>query len=345
MHRILISKKEIKVKLSKEIKTAIVVLMGIACFIFGFNFLKSTPIFSTNDEYHAVFDHSGGLQAGSAVTVNGVIMGAVTKIKIDEKTSKIVVTFTCKDNFTFSKNSKAEIFSSLLGNTGLQIVPALDDAPRAKSGDYLTSSVQQGLMDAISSQFGPTSANLNRTLVSADSVMVSISNTLDKKAQQDIKESLASLNTTLQSLSRVSKGLEKLIATNQGEIESVLKNANYMSANFAKLSDTIAQANIGKIVADLQKTLTNVNSLLANIEQGKGTLGQLMIDQKLYDNLKTASSELGLLMEDVRRNPKRYVHISVFGKKNKEYEAPKNVEPSLSEREKLSENQEDNTNL
>ncbi len=330
-------------KLSKEIKTAIIVLIGIACFIFGFNFLKSTPIFNTDNEYHAVFDHSGGLQTGSAVTVNGVIMGAVTKIAID-KNSKIVVTFTCKDDFLFSKNSKAEIYSSLLGNTGLQIVPVIDDAPRAKSGDYLPSSVQEGLMDAISSQLAPTSMNLNKTLTSADSLMVSLTNTLDKKAQQDIKESLASLNTTLQSLNRVSIGLEKLIATNQGEIENVLKNANYMSANFAKLSDTLAQANIGQMVADLQQTLNKVNSLLVTIESGKGTLGQLMTDQKLYDNLKTASSELGLLMEDIRRNPKRYVHISVFGKKNKEYETPQNVEPSLSERAELIENQKNNTN-
>ena len=302
--------------------------------IFGFNFLKSTPIFNTNNEYHAIFDHSGGLQVGTAVTVNGVIMGAITKIKID-KNSKIVVTFTCKDDFTFSKNSKAEIYSSLLGNTGLQIVPAQDDAPRAKSGDYLSSSVQEGLMDAISSQLAPTSMNLNKMITSSDSLIISLSNTLDKKAQQDIKESLASLNTTLQSLNRASLGLEKLISTNKSEIEALLKNANYMSNNFAKLSDTLTQVNIGKMVTDLQHTLNSVNTMLTNVEKGNGTLGLLMTDPKLYNNLKTASSELGLLVEDIRRNPKRYVHISLFGKKNTEYQTPENVEPSISERKEF----------
>ncbi|GIZ15039.1 MlaD family protein [Capnocytophaga catalasegens] len=321
-------------KLSKEIKTAIIVLVGIACFIFGFNFLKSTPIFNTDNEYHAIFDHSGGLQVGTAVTVNGVIMGAVTKIKIDNN-SKIVVTFTCKDDFTFSKNSKAEIYSSLLGNTGLQIVPVQDDAPRAKSGDYLPSSVQEGLMDAISSQLAPTSMNLNKMLTSSDSLIVSLSNTLDKKAQQDIKESLTSLNATLQSLNRASIGLEKLISTNKDEIEGLVKNANYMSNNFAKFSDTLSQVNIGKMVTDLQYTLNSVNTMLTKIEKGSGTLGLLMNDPKLYNNLKTASSELGLLVEDIRRNPKRYVHISIFGKKNAEYQTPDNVEPSISEREEL----------
>lgn len=323
------------VKLSKEIKTAIIVLGGIGCFIFGFNFLKSTPIFSKSNHYHAIFDHSVGLQAGSAVTVNGVIMGAVTQIKIDEKTAKIVVTFSCKNDFSFSKNSKAEIYSSLMGNAGLQIVPVLDDAPRAKSGDYLPSSVQRGLMDVLGAQLEPTTANLNKTLTSSEGLISSLSNTLDSKAQQDIKESLTALNKTLQSLAKTSAGLEQLIEANKNEIQSVLKNSNTISANFAKLSDTLSQANIGKMVTQMEKTLQKVNSLTENIEKGNGTLGKLMTDPKLYDNLKTASSELGLLMEDIRRNPKRYVHISVFGKKNQEYETPKNVEPSLSERAEL----------
>lgn len=318
--------------MSKEIKTAIIVLIGIVCFVFGFNFLKSTPIFNNNNQYHAVFDHSAGLQTGTPVTVNGVIVGAVTKIKIDSKTTKIVVTFTCKDDFSFSKNSKAEIYSSLLGNAGLQIVPAIDDATRAHSGDTLSSSIQKGLMDTVSSQLLPTSQNLNKTLTSTEILIGNLSNTLDEKAQQDIKQSLSSLNTTLQNLNKASASLEKLITSNKNQIETILKNASAMSQNFTKLSDTLAQANIGSMVQNLQKTLSNVDSIISGIEKGEGTLGLLMNDTKLYDNLKTASSEMGLLMEDIRRNPKRYVHISLFGKKNKPYTTPENVESSISER-------------
>lgn len=319
-------------KMSKEIKTAIIVLIGIVCFIFGFNFLKSTPIFSNNNEFHAIFEHSGGLQTGTAVTVNGVIVGAVTKIKIDEKTTKIVVTFSCKKDFTFSKNSKVEIFSSLLGNAGLQIVPVMDDAPRAQSGDYLASSIQKGLLDAVSSEFLPTSQNINKTLSSTDGLINNLSQTLNQRTQQDIQQSLASLNSTLQNLNKASASLEKLITSNQKEIDAMLKNSARVSQNFAKISDTLSQAHIGTMVQNLQQTLSKVNALVSGIEKGEGTLGLLMTDTKLYDNLRTASSEMGLLMEDIRRNPKRYIHLSLFGKKNKPYNTPQEVEPSISER-------------
>ena len=123
--------------MSKEAKTAIIILLGVGSFIFGYNFLKSTPLFSSDKNYHAVFTHSGGLQTGTNVTVNGVTVGAVKKIQIDPATAKIIVSFSCKKDFTFSKNSKAEIYSSLLGNTGLQILPALDGAAQAQPGDTL----------------------------------------------------------------------------------------------------------------------------------------------------------------------------------------------------------------
>ena len=126
-------------KISKEAKTAIIILLGVGSFIFGYNFLKSTPLFSSDKNYHAVFTHSGGLQTGTNVTVNGVTVGAVKKIQIDPATAKIIVSFSCKKDFTFSKNSQAEIYSSLLGNTGLQILPALDGGPQAQPGDTLPS--------------------------------------------------------------------------------------------------------------------------------------------------------------------------------------------------------------
>lgn len=316
--------------ISKEAKTAIIILMGIGCLIVGFNFLKSTPIFSTNNQFYAVFDHSNGLQAGTAVTVNGVVVGAVESLKINPENAKIVVKFTCKDEFSFSKNSVAQIYSSLLGNTGLQIVPALDNAPKAVSGDYLKSEIHKGMMDKVSDQMDPTFVNLNKTLLSSDSLMMKVNHTLNAKMQQDIQQSMATLNQTLQSFNRVSASLERLLA--QGSLDKTLKNLDTTSENFSVLSQKLAQSNMDKTLSEMEKTLTKTNNLLAKIEKGEGSLGQLLVDKKLYENLKTASSEMGLLMEDIRRNPKRYVHISVFGKNNKEYETPKNVEPSIAER-------------
>ena len=312
-------------KLSKEAKTAIIILLGVGCFIFGFNFLKSTPIFNTDNEFYAKFKHSAGLQVGSNVTVNGVTIGSVQKIKIDPETAEIIVTFSCKDEFTFSKNSKAEIYSSLLGTAGLQIIPALDNAPVAESGDYLVGNIQSSLLDTLGTSLEPTTQNLNETLSSANGLMTNISNTLDQQAQQDIKESL----------NQASASLNQLLAHNKGSIEKSLSNVQHLTENFSKLSEDISKIEITKLTNNLEVTLNKVNTLLNSIENGDGTISKLINDKKLYNNLQTASSELGLLMEDIRKNPKRYLHISVFGASNKKYETPSSVEPSISERAEL----------
>ncbi|MDO4880389.1 MAG: MlaD family protein [Capnocytophaga sp.] len=322
-------------KLSKEAKTAIIILLGVGCFIFGFNFLKSTPIFNTDNEFYAKFKHSAGLQVGSNVTVNGVTVGNVQKIKIDPQTAEIVVTFSCKDEFTFSENSKAEIYSSLLGTAGLQIIPALDNAPNAKSGDFLVGNIQSSLLDALGASLEPTTKNLNETLSSANGLMANLSNTLDEKAQKDIQQSLQNLNVTLQNMNQASASLNHLLAHNKGSIEKSLANVQNLTENFSKLSEDISKIEIAKLTNNLESTLHKVNTLLSNIENGDGTISKLINDKKLYNNLQTASSELGLLMEDIRKNPKRYVHISIFGANNKKYETPNSVEPSISERAEL----------
>ena len=314
-------------KISKEAKTAIIILLGVGSFIFGYNFLKSTPLFSSDKNYHAVFTHSGGLQTGTNVTVNGVTVGAVKKIQIDPATAKIIVSFSCKKDFTFSKNSKAEIYSSLLGNTGLQILPALDGAAQAQPGDTLPSHIQASLIDAIGTNLEPTAKNLNKVLSSTDSLMTTFSRTLDAKAQQDIKESLANLNVTLQQMSR-----NNLLASAHAPMHKSLNNVETLSGKLVQLSDSLSKLQVGKLVAHLESTLSQVDGLLQEVQKGGGTVSKLLSDPKLYNNLQTATSELGLLMEDIRLNPKRYVHISIFGKKNKEYETPTKVETPISER-------------
>ena len=317
-------------KISKEAKTAIIILLGVGSFIFGYNFLKSTPLFSSDKNYHAIFTHSGGLQTGTNVTVNGVTVGAVKKIQIDPATAKIIVSFSC-----------TKIYSSLLGNTGLQILPALDGGPQAQPGDTLPSHIQASLMDAIGANLEPTAKNLNKVLSSTDSLMTTFSRTLDAKAQQDIKESLANLNVTLQQMSRASVSLNNLLASAQAPLHKSLHNVETLSGNFVQLSDSLSKLQVGKLVAHVESTLTQVDGLLKEVQKGGGTVSKLLSDPKLYNNLQTATSELGLLMEDIRLNPKRYVHISIFGKKNKEYETPTKVETPISERisEQSSENQ------
>lgn len=317
--------------MSKEIKVAIIVIMGLVFLIFGFKFLKASPILDTNNTFYAVFNHSGGLQQGTAVTINGVRIGSVKSLKIDQETAKIIVEFSSKKDFNFSKNSTAQIFGSLLGTAGLEILPALDNAEIAKSGDTLSSKMKVGLMDNLETKIDPMTLNLNQTLTSADALLKNFNNTLNDKAQADIQQSLTSLNASLQNLTKITSKLDKAIA--QSNLDKTMQNVEHLTTNFAKISDDLQKANFDKTLTQMNETLTKVNSLLASVEKGDGTIGKLLTDKKLYDNLKTASSEMGLLLEDLRRNPKRYVHISVFGKKNQEYETPNNVEASITERQ------------
>ena len=168
-------------KLSKEAKTAIIILIGIASFIFGVSFIKSSSLFNTDKDYYAVFSHSAGLQSGTNVTANGVNIGTVKQVKIDPQTAKVIVAFSVKKDFTFSKSTKAEIYTSLIGNTGLQLLPALDGASLAQSGDTLPSHIQASLMDAIGENLEPTAKNLNKVLTSVDSLMTTFSSTLNAK--------------------------------------------------------------------------------------------------------------------------------------------------------------------
>ena len=124
-------------KLSREIKTAIIVVAGIVAFYVGFNFLKSKSLFHKTNTYYAYFPHSGGLKTGTQITVNGVKVGSVEAVDLEEKSAKIKITMECSDDFKFSKNSVAELYNSLLGGAGLQIIPAFDNAPAAVSGDVL----------------------------------------------------------------------------------------------------------------------------------------------------------------------------------------------------------------
>ncbi|ATA67588.1 ABC transporter substrate-binding protein [Capnocytophaga cynodegmi] len=307
-------------KLTKEIKTAFIVIAGIACFFIGFNFLKSKSVFKRTNTYYAVFDHSGGLKSGTQVTVNGVQIGVVESVKIEEKTTKIKITLSCSRDFTFSKNSKVELYNSLLGGAGLQIVPAFDNAPEAQSGDTLQSSIQMDMLQALSTKFEPTQLKLNNLLSQSDTTLNSINTLLDDKTIADLKKSIADLSTTMNSLSKASVNLNNMLAENQENLKVTLQNANKMTANLAKVSDELAQAEFNKIVTDAQKMLTNLNNVLVNIESGNGSIGKLMKDESLYKNVKNASKQLELLLEDLRLNPKRYMHFSVFGKKHQPYQ-------------------------
>lgn len=310
-------------KLSREIKTGIIVVGGILLFVLGFSYLKSTPLFDNSKTMYAVYDHVGGLQPGTQVSINGLSVGTVNSIKFKDSSGKLVVTFSVNNNFSFSKNSTAELYDTgIIGGKGIQIKPVFDNGPTAISGDTLVTDTRPGLTDLLQQKLAPLQRKVEDAFTNADSLLVNVNSMLDDKAKKDLQQSLSGLNSTIVSFKQSADILKNILSNNQDKLDSSLTNFQKLTGNFAKLSDSLNNAGIGRTLASLESTVANLDRVLASIEQGDGTLGKLMKDEALYANLNNASRELDLLLQDFRLNPKRYVNVSVFGKKQKEYAVP-----------------------
>jgi phospholipid/cholesterol/gamma-HCH transport system substrate-binding protein len=311
-------------KITREIKTAILVIASILLFIWGYSFLKGRDLFTNYKTLYVEYDNVEELSASAPVTLNGLIVGKVTKITINETTGKLLVELQLKTDFPISKSSHAALYSpSLIGGKQIKIVPNFADKELAEDGQTLSPAVELGLTESLGGKIEPIQLKLEKMLVSIDVLVSGLNNVLDKKGQEDIKKTLAELSQTMEQFHRASGTLNSILDTNKGQINGVVTNFNKMSNNFNKLSDSLNKADLGKTVRNLNQTLAKVDGIMSNLNSGKGTAGKLLNDEALYNNLAKTSKELELLLQDVRLYPTRYVNVSLFGKKNKPYVAPK----------------------
>jgi phospholipid/cholesterol/gamma-HCH transport system substrate-binding protein len=214
--------------------------------------------------------------------------------------------------------------TGIIGGKGIQIKPIFDGSPTAQSGDTLTTSTRPGLTDLVQQKLTPLQQKIEGAFTHADTLLMNVNEVLDDKTKKDLRESIAGLNKLMKSLESSAEVLNKLLKNNQGKLDSSLTNFNELSSNFAKLSDSLNNAGLGRTLTSLESTVSNLDKILSQIEQGDGTMGKLLKDEELYDNLSSTTRELNLLLKDFRLNPKRYVNVSVFGKKQKEYALPEN---------------------
>ena len=307
---------------------------GILLFILGFSYLKSTPLFDDSKTFYVVYDHVGGLQPGTQVSINGYAVGKVNDIRFKDSSGKLLVTFSVDKSFEFSKNSPAELYDTgIIGGKGIQIQPVFDGAPPAKNGDTLPSSTRPGLTELVQQKLTPLQLKIEGAVTHADSLLFNFNQVLDENTRQNLRETISGLKEVVASFQKTSNGLNDLLADNRSRIDSTLDNIGQVSANLARLSDTLSTSGLGQTIASLESTLGHLNSVLARMENGEGTMGRLLRDDSLYVNLNEASRQLELLLQDFRLNPKRYVNVSVFGKKQKEYTLPENDPADLKEPE------------
>jgi phospholipid/cholesterol/gamma-HCH transport system substrate-binding protein len=314
-------------KLSREFKIGLIFVLATAVLIWGFSFLKNKNILYKERVFVAVYQHVNGLETSNPIYINGVKVGQVGKVYFDPRMNgDIIVQMVFTDKFPIPANSTARIFSEdLMGSKAIEIL--LGAGPEfAQSGDTLKTDIETSLKDAVNQQILPLKLKAEDLLSSLDTMVVAIKGVFNKDIREDLTASIKSIRATMSNLESTTHNLDTLVYAESGRLSSILYNIDMITrnlnnnsgevsrilGNLANLSDTLAQANISGILGNLDKTVSDLSIVMSKIEKGEGTMGMLINDDQLYKQLEKSASDLNLLLEDIRLNPKRYVKISVF---------------------------------
>lgn len=307
-------------KLTNEIKATLIVIGGVFLFLIGFNFLNGTSLFKSENNHFVFYDNVEGLQIGTKVTVNGLTVGKVSAIDLSSSSRKIKVAFTLRNDLQFSSNSVAELYEAgLIGGKSIAIQPAYDQAIPLKDGDTLKATVKPGLTDVVNQQIAPLQQKLENVLTNADSLFTGVNRVLNEEGKQNLSTTLSELAATIKSVNSIAISFDQLLMKQKQNVSSSIENTAKITANVNQITDSIAQLNIKQSIIEFDQTVAQLNSILTALEQGKGSAGKLLNDEGLYQNLEASTKEMELLIKDLKLHPKRYVHFSLFGKKEQPY--------------------------
>lgn len=313
-------------RISKEVKTGVVVVFTLLGFYSLYNFLKGKNLFTAGNTYYIKYDDVSGLAPSKPVSVNGLRVGRVDEIQIRDEQSPIyfIVKISLERDIEFSKNTVAEIYEPGI-MSGPEIRLLLDyEGPRAENEDTLRALVRPSLTTMFSKEFEPTKHKLDSLLSSVNSTMMSVDKLLDEENRNNMKSILKNLDATLisfngtaQSLTRTSDNANALITENKSQLKNTLASAEQTLDKFGTVADKFNNLELEKIIKNFEEASVNLNTVLNKINSGEGTLGAMMNDKQLYDNLTQTSKSLDELLTDLKENPNRYVQFSIFGKKQK----------------------------
>lgn len=285
--------------------------------------MKNRSLYDKTRTFYAEYTNVQGLAPKSPITINGLKVGTVSEISFHpEKKGILVAHLNLSNDIKFSVNSVAQIYSpDFISGKSLKINIAIDEGEMAVNGDTLIGIVDSGIMGMINEQIAPLQSKVESFVVHTDSVMQNINKLMNDENQRNIEESLASMNALLRTFKSTASNLDAMTAQG-GKIDSIMIGANKTMNNFAMISDSIQAANLGATVAELRNSLESFNMIIDSLNSGNGTIGKLMQDEALYNNLTNSAKELEELLNEVKEHPKRFVHLSVFGRKEKPYEEP-----------------------
>ena len=314
--------------MSKELKIGIIATLIIVAFFWGFNFLKGHDLFDGEARtFQVKYSKIGGLNKASAVTINGLKVGQVKDIVFDEREATrghLIVTFAVENDFEFSKKSIVKIYSpNPLSGSNLAIIPNYE-GDNAVSGDTLIGEMEESLFTSIGEKLDPIQTKLESVLIGADTLFQRINHVLDQNTTSSIKRSVKGLEFTITDMRKTLASVNSLLDSSAVEFNKTMKSTRKITEDLSKVTDTLANSNIGEIMRKAEVTLASVNHMLDGMDKGKGTFGKLVTDPALYNNLTSMSKELEELLREMKLNPKRFVHFSLFGKRAKPFDKEKN---------------------
>jgi len=311
-------------KISNETKIGALAAISIALLILGFNFLKGKTLFEQNKRLYAVFDKVEGLAKSNPVTINGLQVGKVADLhERDKMVSGIIVTIDLTKEVTIPDNSLVFVNKALFGEGNLEI--KLGNSNRfAGDGDTLRSTTNPSLLENVQQSVTPAVNNLNSAIQALEVLIANINSILDPNTKNNLQNVVANAAAT-------TAQLRNLLNAQTGALAQSLQNMNEFTSNLNKNNESInktvknlesataklANADVDGVIKNLQTATSNLNEMTSKINSKEGSLGMLVNDKSLYNNLQNSVKSLNILLDDIRVNPKRYVSISVFGKKNK----------------------------
>ena len=298
-------------KFTKEIKIALVSIFGIVVLFFGLQFLKGLSVFSSDNAMYVAFTDATGLSVSSPVYANGYRVGVVKALDYDyDPHGKIIAEFGLNKEMRVPVGSRAELASDLLGNIKINLVLGDDPLHMIAVGDTISGGMEAGIMSKVGEMM-PVILNIAPKL---DSIMTSLNLLL---ADPALRNTLHNVEGMTDNLNATSQELKTLSASLNREMPTMMTKANGVLDNTQKLTHNLSQLDVASMNAKVNQTLANVEQMTQRLNSDEGTLGLLMRDKSLYNNLNATAASADSLLTDLKAHPKRYVHFSIFGKKDK----------------------------
>ena len=308
--------------MNKEIRTGIIAIFTIVVIIYGINYLKGLNILDKNRIFHAKYDNIDGLLKGSVISLNGFNVGIVSNISLQSDNS-LLVSVKINEDFDVPANSILKISNQdLMGTKGISVILGNSDL-LAKNNDTLIAEIENSLQDEVNKQILPLKNKAEGLISSVDSLMVIFTSVLNTDARKNLASSFKNLDETFILMSESMKELNKLVVTNEKNISNSIKNFESITGNISdnnesienilkkmsSISDSVSSKDIGDIIK-------NLNNITNKISVGQGNLGLLNSDDQLYRNIEKTTNDISILVEEIKKDPKKYFNFSVLGNRN-----------------------------